>query len=65
MRTILFLLGFAALVSCGSKEASADGSGIEAKVKELATLKTQQKELAAKVAAVWSRVDQTWSQQSH
>lgn len=52
MRTILFLLGFAALLSCGSNEATTAGAGIEAKVKELADLKNQQKEIAAKVAAV-------------
>ena len=45
MRTILFLLGFAALLSCSSNEATTAGAGIEAKVKELADLKNQQKKL--------------------
>lgn len=52
MRTILFLLGFVALFSCGSNESAPGGNDIAAKEKQLADLKKKQAEIAGQIAAI-------------
>lgn len=52
MRSIYLILFIVALASCGKQAPTEGGNTLEAKLKELQTLKTQQSELATKISTL-------------